>query len=320
MHMHLSYKLATFGAVAVLVAACSSDNGGALVTPTTHYNLALEVTPATLPTIAEDDSTTFAIDVRDVDTKLVAQNMDITIKPADDNIELTTDGDGNMWVHAVGPNSSSIHAEFTNFHKDSTITLDVPVTITAVPVGSVVIDSATFTGDTKPRKIDAAVPIAMYSDTVNGGEQVVLHATVTGTSNNDLPTRRRVWTTDDSTVATVGSDGTVTAEGPGTAHIIVTADGVADSATVNVTTLAVDSVAVTPATDTLAVGATTELSATPVAANGNKLTDRTVTWTSDNDGIAVVSSEGLVTAVAAGTAHITATAEGKSGVVTIVVK
>lgn len=318
--MHMSFRLASLGAAALLVAACSSDNGGALVTPTTHYNLAVEVTPAALPTIAEDDSAMFDADVRDVDTKLVVPDPDgWKIVTADDNISITQDEDGHYWVHAVGPNSSSFTVSAKNMNKDSTISLTVPVTITPVPVGSVVIDSVTLTfkGDTTPTAVSA--PIALYSDSVNGGDQVVLQATVVGTSSNPLPARLRTWTSRDEAVATVGSDGTVTAAGPGTTYILATADGVSDSVQVNVTTRPVASVVVTPASDTLAVGGNVTLSAMPMSADNKKLPDRKVTWATDNPLIAVVSNSGVVTAMAGGTAHISATADGKTGTATVVV-
>src|SRR5690348_15608315 len=129
MHMHWKYSLATCGALAVLAAACSSDNGGALAIPTTHYNLVAEVTPSPLPTITEDDSAMFDADARDADTKLVVPDPDEwAITPADDNISITQDKDGHYWVHADGPNSSSFTVSFKNMNKDSTVSLTVPVT------------------------------------------------------------------------------------------------------------------------------------------------------------------------------------------------
>src|SRR5439155_9492680 len=61
---------------------------------------------------------------------------------------------------------------------------------------------------------------------------------------------------------------------------------------------------------------TVQLTATPQDANGNPLRGRTVTWATSNAGVGTVSSTGLVTGVAAGTATITATSEGKSGAAT----
>ena len=55
-------------------------------------------------------------------------------------------------------------------------------------------------------------------------------------------------------------------------------------------------------------------------ASGQTLTDRAVTWSTGNTSIATVSQGGLVTAMAPGTATITATSEGQSGsaVVTVI--
>src|SRR5207249_9948799 len=54
-------------------------------------------------------------------------------------------------------------------------------------------------------------------------------------------------------------------------------------------------------------------------ANGNTLTGRTVTWSSDNTAVATVSGSGLVSGVAAGAATITATSEAKTGTSAITV-
>jgi hypothetical protein len=75
----------------------------------------------------------------------------------------------------------------------------------------------------------------------------------------------------------------------------------------------VASVNVTPTTASLAVGATQQLTASTLDASGNALTGRVVIWSTSDATKASVSSTGLVTAVAAGTATITATSEGKTG-------
>src|SRR5437588_1545446 len=81
----------------------------------------------------------------------------------------------------------------------------------------------------------------------------------------------------------------------------------------------VATVTVAPATASVQVGLTVQLTATTKDANGNTLTGRTVTWSSGNTGVATVSSSGLVTGVAAGSATITATSEGQSGTSAITV-
>jgi hypothetical protein len=74
----------------------------------------------------------------------------------------------------------------------------------------------------------------------------------------------------------------------------------------------VASVDVTPAADTVRAGLTTELTATPRDAQGNALTGRTITWSSDDETVATVDM-GVVTGESAGTATITAESEGESG-------
>ena len=70
-----------------------------------------------------------------------------------------------------------------------------------------------------------------------------------------------------------------------------------------------------PALD-LAVGATTQLSATARDADGNVLSGRAITWSTSAPGVATVSN-GLVTAIAAGVAQVRATSEGKTGEVAV---
>ena len=71
-------------------------------------------------------------------------------------------------------------------------------------------------------------------------------------------------------------------------------------------------------TAALAVSQTSQLTATATLSGGTtENVTSTATWRSSNTAVATVSSGGLVTAVAAGTATITATALGKSGTLPI---
>lgn len=69
-------------------------------------------------------------------------------------------------------------------------------------------------------------------------------------------------------------------------------------------TVAVTSIAVSPLTAAIRVGAKQQLSATILPDNA---TNKSITWSSSAPAIATVSSTGLVTAVANGTANVTAT-------------
>jgi len=76
---------------------------------------------------------------------------------------------------------------------------------------------------------------------------------------------------------------------------------------------AVATVDVSTPAGAIVVGQTAQLSATARDASGNVLSNRTIAWSSSSTTIATVSSSGLVTGVAAGSATISAISEGKTG-------
>src|SRR5207245_10382377 len=82
----------------------------------------------------------------------------------------------------------------------------------------------------------------------------------------------------------------------------------------------VATVDVTPATASVQVSGTVQLTATPKDASGNPLTGRTVMWQSADITLATVHANGLVTGKAAGgPVTVTATAEGKSGTAAVTI-
>jgi uncharacterized protein YjdB len=146
---------------------------------------------------------------------------------------------------------------------------------------------------------------------------------VTDAAGNALPGRSVAWTSSAPGVARVASDGTVTGVAPGTATLTATSEGATGSATVRVTAAAASTVAaveVAPAAVTLTVGATRAFTATARAGDGTVLSGRTVTWSSGGPTVATVSSSGVVTAVAPGTAQILAVVDGITGTATVTVR
>src|SRR6266581_4332808 len=145
--------------------------------------------------------------------------------------------------------------------------------------------------------------------------------------------------TGDSAVESVAwsaSDGTVTSSSSGKRHygnyhnancgvskVVATSNpgNLSDTATVTVSgcTVPVASVSVSPASATVAAGQSVQLTATPKDANGTPLSGRTVTWSSNNTSVAIADVNGNVTAIAPGSATITATSEGQSGTAAITV-
>jgi uncharacterized protein YjdB len=77
---------------------------------------------------------------------------------------------------------------------------------------------------------------------------------------------------------------------------------------------AVVSVVVTPSGATLkSIGETLQLSASARDATGTTISGKTFTWSSSSENSVTVSSSGLVTAVAVGSAIVTATSDGVDG-------
>src|SRR6266851_2519939 len=183
------------------------------------------------------------------------------------------------------------------------------ITITVVPVASVAVSPA--------------------SASVSAGQTVQLTATPRDANGVPLSGRVVTWSSSSAAVATVNGSGLVSGVAPGSASITATSEGKSGTATVTVngvpvasvtvTNVPVASVMVSPATASVTVGQTVQLTATPKDANGNPLSGRSITWATNNAGVATVSGSGLVPGVAVGSATITATSEGKNGTAAIVV-
>ena len=127
---------------------------------------------------------------------------------------------------------------------------------------------------------------------------------LTATVQPDNTTDKTItWKSDNEAVATVSSDGTVTAVSVGIANITATCGKA--TATCKVTVNPVEATGVILSADnmSLLVGQSEKLTATVEPDN---TTDKTITWKSDNEAVATVSSDGTVTAVSVGTANITA--------------
>ncbi|PYO89601.1 MAG: hypothetical protein DMD58_08905 [Gemmatimonadetes bacterium] len=85
-------------------------------------------------------------------------------------------------------------------------------------------------------------------------------------------------------------------------------------------TASVKVVKVSPGTAHIRLGGQAQLSAVTETAENTPLSGRVVIWSSSNASVATVNDSGLVTAVAAGSATITATSDGNSGTSAITVE
>ena len=168
----------------------------------------------------------------------------------------------------------------------------------------------------------ASVTITPPSPSMQAGSSTQLTATLKDAGGTVLSGRTIKWASSNTAVATVNTSGLVSAIAPGAATITATSEGKSGSSTVTVTSAPpapVATVAVSPSNPTVQAGGNLQFSATLKDADGNVLSGRVVTWASSNTSAATVNSNGLVTAVSAGTSTITATSEAMSGSASVTV-
>ena len=178
-------------------------------------------------------------------------------------------------VTAIAPGTARITAKAGNFSAFCEITVDVPYGVS--------LDKAS---------------LALFV-----GNSATLVATVNVAEGDDDTV---TWTSSAASVATV-ENGVVKAVAPGTATITATAAGTTATCIVTVTKrpVAVTGIEINESRVTLKQGAKIALTATVEPADA---TNKSVTWTTSDEAVAKVNEEGVVTAVAEGTATITATA------------
>ncbi|MDE5744468.1 MAG: Ig-like domain-containing protein, partial [Paramuribaculum sp.] len=125
---------------------------------------------------------------------------------------------------------------------------------------------------------------------------------------HDATDRTLIWRTSNPTIVTVSTNGLIKAVNPGKANITVTAaNGLKAICEVTVVkkTIAVTALTLNVEEAEIVEASVLQLTAT---IEPRDATDRTVTWTSSDESVAVVNTSGLVTAVTPGIATITATA------------
>lgn len=161
----------------------------------------------------------------------------------------------------------------------------------------------------------ASVVVTPEAATLNPGQTVDLEAAARDARGSALSGRVIAWRTTAPSVATVDAGtGLVRAVAPGSAMVIGTVEGRADTARITVVLVPVGGVRVTPDAVTLEALRSTTLSATVRDAAGNVLNDRRVVWTTTNPAIATMDfmGSGTVTGVAPGTVDVIASVEGRA--------
>ncbi len=149
-------------------------------------------------------------------------------------------------------------------------------------------------------------------NTVCVGESFMLSYTL---SDENAKAESVVWDSSDKTVATVNSDGKVTAVSVGVSDINVVVNGVAkDLFSLNVTAKknGYESIIITKDRDgvTLSVGQTYKIE---FVADPETATNKTIQWKSSDETVAMVNEDGVVSTLKTGSSLITGVAEDGNG-------
>jgi uncharacterized protein YjdB len=195
-------------------------------------------------------------------------------------------------LSAIGPGTTTVSATIEG--KTASITVTVG-NAAAAPVST--------------------VTVTLASTALNVGQQTQAVAVLKDAQGNTL-SRTVAWSSLDTAVAKVSATGLVTAYAGGTVAIIAAVEGKSGSASLTVNTPAPTAVSVVfldVPTQSMTVGQSIQSVVTLKDAQGNILTGRTVTYSTNNPAILTVTATGLITAVGPGSARITATSGGVSG-------
>ncbi|MDD5826765.1 MAG: Ig-like domain-containing protein [Bacilli bacterium] len=249
---------------------------------------------------------------KNVNVKVLVPIDNVIIQPSSD-ITLDKGKSTTLSVSFYPDNAEEDKTVIWSSDKESVATVDKNGKVTAISGGKAVI-TGKIGSHVVTANITVEVPVnkvELNKKTLNleKGSNEKLIATIDPT---DATRKDIVWSSNANEVASVSSDGVVTAKKNGIAIITATVDGKSVDCTVNVST-SVQSVSLNKTTVTLENGKTTELVATvnPVDATYDK-----IEWTSSDKSIATVV-DGVVTAKKNGKATITATVGGKSASATV---
>ena len=225
-------------------------------------------------------------------------DITVTVKPddaADRSVTWSVNGDA---VTLGGSNSDSTRT--VTAQKGGTATVTVKANDGSNVSQSIEI---TVTDDTPVPVTGVSLNKNTLSLTVGGKDTLIATVAPTNASNQKVS-----WSTSSDKIASVDSNGNVTAVAQGSATITATTEDGKKTATCSVTvtasTVAVTGVKLDKSSATVNVNGTTQLTATVEPSNA---ANKSVTWKSSNTGVATVDANGKVTGKAVGEATITVT-------------
>ena len=155
--------------------------------------------------------------------------------------------------------------------------------------------------------------------TVYEGLTLQLTAELRDNGGNVITGRQITWTTANPSIATVSQTGLVTGVTLGNTQITAESEGRLAVASINVAPRPIVTISLGPNPATVTLGNSVQMVADMRDASGAPLSfiGRTVDWRSSNNPIAIVNGNGVVTAMAVGSAVITVTVDGKPASATV---
>jgi hypothetical protein len=197
----------------------------------------------------------------------------------------------------------------------------VAIVAAACSLGSCGEGDITSPMSSQPRPV-ASIVVVLDSSVLDVGQTTQATAQLKDAAENALSGRAVTWTSLDTSIGRISSDGVVTAVDSGTTTIVATSEQRTGNGQLIVNPrglVPVAQVEIVAARKNLVVGDTTSTTVTLTDAKGRLLTGRSIIYTSENPLTATISERGVVTAVGAGTVRVQATSGGVTGQETVVV-
>jgi uncharacterized protein YjdB len=194
------------------------------------------------------------------------------------------------------------------------ITAPVAVILSAL----VLLIACEATSTTESEAISIEITPASLSIVVGAARP--LSARVLDASGAPIGDARVFWSSEHPSIAVVTADGIVTGVAPGNTQIAASMNGTSAVVPVSVSRLPVSLVRINPASANMLVGGSVALTVQALDAAGGVVPGLSAAWQSSHPAIASVNTKGVVTAIAPGSATLTATVAGLSGVAAVTVQ
>jgi uncharacterized protein YjdB len=249
--------------------------------------------------------------------------VSITVNPANSSLLVG----GTQPFTATGTFSDNSQQDLTSMvtwasSNTAIATIDQTGLATALSVGSTSVSATlnSIIGSTTlnvilppPTLVSISVSPANPTVAIGQNQQFTAQGTYSDGSNQNL-TNSVLWNSSQAAVASISNTGLASGLSGGASAISATLGSIVGSANLNVNSLALVSIAVTPATPSIALGTNQQFAAVATYADGSTLDLTTsVSWSSSTTAVATINAAGLASSLSIGQSTIAAAAAGISG-------